>query len=146
MNELAWYIESRLENESIDDIYLDLAKKPSDLEYKIYKSIGVPLIRKILIKSVCKSVNYPTKFSIGRPSKKNLKKYVLETLKNEYRHKSPTFGFSSFSVVAAILGVYGVSTISFLLGVGHGYATMLQRYNRYKLMNIIEKREGNNYN
>jgi hypothetical protein len=144
MNELVNYLNDEIRQKGIDTAYEEIAmqNKPSRLEFDIYSHIGVPQFRKFLVGTIGKIGGHaPSNYHIGIPTKRNLKRFTLETMKNEARHGPGASVSLLLAVGAAAFGQYCMSAILAGVGALHGYPVFVQRYNRYRLIEIIEKRD-----
>jgi|GEM_PF-3909912 len=143
MNQHAAHINEELRQKSLDLVYEEIAKpeKPSDLEIKIYKAVGVPKFRELLMSTIGRFGKTPSNYHVGFPSQSGLKKYVLETIKNESRHAPAAIGALLLGTGAMIFGEPEFGVAMYGLSALNGYPVMLQRYNRHRIMNIIERKK-----
>lgn len=137
---------SQSKGPSLLDIMTDWYFKPRFFERsgKLYEALGVKLVKKACVrlgKLLCEDkVDWPNNYFIWDHSKEGLKKFDYYTRLNESIHFLPALTFTCKTLI--YLSQKDIGTAAFVTGLnlisGVG-PLMLQRYNRARLYNLIDK-------
>ena len=132
--------------QKVDDWY----SEPKGIERwrdgKVYELLGVKPYKRVLTGLMIK-INRGKKphqgdnYFIWDTSKKGLKEFEERTKFNEGIHIVGGLATGAFTALSYTIVDYPIWTIPALVTVAQGYCIMVQRYNRARIYNILERME-----
>jgi len=133
-------VDEKIRSGDISDAYGEfvLPNRPSDREMRIYGLIGVPVFRRFITNTIGR-LGGTANYYIGMPTTQNLQRFAVETVKNESAHTPHIYSTLVVSSALSLSGhpIFGAITLG--LSALHGFPSMLQRYNRRKIIDFLER-------
>jgi len=119
---------------------------------KVYETLGIKHLKKLCAETYRKLVkrstgsdraSFKNNYLIWNFSKEGLKKFDYQTRMNEAIHILPTAIFSGLTANYLSEGKYGMAALETGLNLALGIGPLLlQRYNRARLHNVIDRMEA----